>query len=414
MLAPRGRADDPDRMPPIRTIAVLGAVFVFATAVPARAGTRSLPVGASESASLIPDNVVAKARMDLAVLAGLTVIEVRADWNRGKTAPTVDELASFQASALAAQLDAVRLIVAVNTGFSRQTPVSPADRAQFAQYVASLAQSLPYVRDFIVGNEPNLNMFWMPQFDKRGRDLAAPAYEALLAQSYDALKAVSPQINVIGGAISPRGADRASSVRQTHSPTTFLRDLGAAYRKSRRTLPIMDMLAIHPYGESSKTPPTTLHPKSTSISIADYPKLVKLLRDAFAGTAQRGAKLPILYGEYGVQTQIPTDKLGVYTNLGVPTAGDAVSESMQGAYYTRAVKLAYCQPTVAGMLFFHVSDEPDLDRWQSGLFYADDTPKSDLAQVKTVAQAAEAGTLTCPKVKPKVKKRRHKPRRRHR
>jgi hypothetical protein len=70
------------------------------------------------------------------------------------------------------------------------------------------------------------------------------------------------------------------------------------------------------------------------------------------------------------------------------------------------------------MLFFHVSDEPDLDRWQSGLFYADDTPKSDLAQVKTVAQAAEAGTLTCPKVKPKtkpkVKKRRHKPRRRHR
>jgi hypothetical protein len=177
----------------------------------------------------------------------------------------------------------------------------------------------------------------------------------------------------------------------------------------------MDMLAIHPYGESSKTPPTALHPKSTSISIADYPKLVKLLRDAFRGTAQRGAKLPILYGEYGVQTQIPTDKLGVYTNLGVPTAADAVSESMQGAYYTRAVKLAYCQPTVAGMLFFHVSDEPDLDRWQSGLFYADDTPKSDLAQVKTVAQAAEAGTLTCPKAKPKHKakpKRKHRTRRR--
>jgi hypothetical protein len=179
----------------------------------------------------------------------------------------------------------------------------------------------------------------------------------------------------------------------------------------------MDTFVIHPYGETSRTPPTALHPKSTSISIADYPKLVKLLRQAFQGTAQRGATLPILYGEYGVQTQIPPDKLGAYTNLGVPTAADAVSESVQGAYYTRAIKLAYCQPTVAGLLFFHVSDEPDLDRWQSGLFYADDTPKSDLQLVKTTAQAAQAGQLTCPKAKPKTKPKgrpKHKSRRKHR
>src|SRR5207249_4270190 len=217
-------------------------------------------------------------------------------------------------------LDAVRLVIAVSASGSRQTPLSLLDRKQFAQYTASLAESLPYVRDFIVGNEPNLNRFWMPQFDKRGRDLAAPAYEALLARTYDALKMVSPHITVIGGAVSPRGADRAKSARQTHSPTTFLRDLGTAYRKSGRSEPIMDMLVIHPYGETSKTPPTALHPKSTSISIADYPKLVKMLRDAFRGTAQRGASLPILYGEYGVQTQIPFDKLGAYTNFGGPCA----------------------------------------------------------------------------------------------
>jgi len=392
-------------MPPIRKLALLGALLALATAAPSQAAPRKLVVGASESASLVPDAVVAKARMDLAVFAGLTEIEVRADWTRGETAPTADELASFQASALAAQLDAVRLVIAVNTGGSRQTPLSPLDRAQFAHYTASLAQSLPYVRDFIVGNEPNLNMFWMPQFDRRGRDLAAPAYEALLAKTYDALKAVSPEINVIGGAVSPRGADRASSARPTHSPTTFLRDLGTAYRKSRRSLPIMDMLVIHPYGESSRTPPSALHPKSTSISIADYPKLVKLLRTAFRGTAQRGASLPILYGEYGVQTEIPTGKLGVYTNLGGPYAGDAVSEARQGAYYTRAIRLAYCQRTVAGLLFFHVSDEPDLDRWQSGLFYTDDTPKSDLAFVKNTVDAAQAGTLSCPKPKPPVRRR---------
>jgi len=388
-------------MPPIRKFVFLAALLALAAAAPSQAAPRKLAVGASESASLVPDAVLAKTRMDLAVLAGFTEIEVRAGWTPGKTEPTAEELASFQASALAAQLDAVRLVIAVDTGGSLQTPSSLLDRKQFAQYTAALARSLPYVRDFIVGNEPNLNRFWMPQFAGHGRDVAAPAYEALLARSYDSLKEVSPAINVIGGAVAPRGADNARSARQTHSPTTFLRDLGVAYRKSRRAKPIMDMLAVHPYGENSKTPPTALHPKSTSISIADYPKLVKLLRDAFRGTAQRGAALPILYGEYGIQTRIPFDKVGAYTNLAVPTAADAVSETMQAAYYKQAIQLAYCQPTVAGLLFFHVSDERDLDRWQSGLFYADDTPKSDLALVKSAAQAAQAGTLTCLKAKPK-------------
>jgi hypothetical protein len=403
-------ADAEARMPPIRKLALLGGALV-ALAVPPTAASRSLVVGASESASLVADPVVAKARMDLAVLAGLDEIEVRADWTRGKMAPTDDELAAFQASSAAAQLDAVKLVIAIDTGGRRQTLLSLFDRRQFAQYAASLAQSLPYVRDFIVGNEPNLNMFWMPQFDTRGRDVAAPAYEALLARTYDALKAVSPQIDVIGGAVSPRGLDRANSIRQTHSPTAFLRDLGLAYRKSRRSAPIMDTLVIHPYGETSRTPPTTLHPKSTSISIADYPKLVALLRQAFRGTAQRGATLPILYGEYGVQTRIPADKLGAYTNFAGPAAADVVPEALQGAYYKRAMQLAYCQPTVTGLLFFHVSDEQDLSRWQSGLFYADDTPKSDLDLVKRTAEAAQAGALTCPKAKPvlkaKPKSRRH-------
>src|SRR5436190_2000118 len=309
-------------MPPIRKLAFLAALLALAAAAPSQAAPRTFTVGASESASLVPDSVVAKARMDLAVLAGFTEIEVRAGWTPGKTEPTAEELASFQASALAAQLDAVRLVIAVDTGGSLQTPSSLFDRKQFAQYTAALARSLPYVRDFIVGNEPNLNRFWMPQFE-RGRDAAAPAYEALLARTYDALKAVSPSINVIGGAL-----------------------------------------------------------------------------------AQRGASLPILYGEYGVQTRVPAGKLGAYTNLSVPSATDAVSQTMQAAYYKQAIQLAYCQPTVSGLLFFHVSDEPDLDRWQSGLFYADDTPKSSLAAVRTAAQAAQTGTLSCPKAKPKQRQRR--------
>ena len=54
------------------------------------------------------------------------------------------------------------------------------------------------------------------------------------------------------------------------------------------------------------------------------------------------------------------------------------------AYYTRpiALRLAACQKNVVGLLFFHVTDEADLDRWQSGVYYADDTPKSSLPAVR--------------------------------
>jgi hypothetical protein len=256
-----------------------------------------------------------------------------------------------------------------------------------------VAAQLPTVRDFITGNEPNLNRFWMPQFDRSSHDVAAPAYEALLAQTYDALKAVDPTLDVIGGAVSPRGGDRRGTGRDTHSPTTFIPDLGAAYRKSGRTLPIMDAFAFHPYLESSHVAPSLRHPRSTSVSINDYGKLVKLLGKAFAGTAQKGASLPIVYDEFGVQSKVTAPKLDAYSNAFAPAASDAVPETVQARYYREAIELASCQPTVEALLLFHVSDELDLAAWQSGVYYADDTPKSSLAPVKAAAEAAALGTV---------------------
>jgi hypothetical protein len=42
----------------------------------------------------------------------------------------------------------------------------------------------------------------------------------------------------------------------------------------------------------------------------------------------------------------------------------------------------------------HVTDEPPLDRWQSGLLYADDTPKSSLAPVKQAIEAVRSRTIS--------------------
>jgi hypothetical protein len=335
---------------------------------------------------------VAKAKMDLASLAGLDAVRITSVWTPGETTVSSEELRVLRNAAAAAVLDSIRLFVSVYPKNGSLVPLTNVSRKDFATYAASLARALPTVTNFIVGNEPNLNRFWMPQFAAGTEDAAAPAYEKLLAQTYDALKAANPGLNVIGGALAPRGGDRPLP-RPTHSPTIFIRDLGYAYRTSKRKRPLMDILAFHPYLEKSSLPPTFSHPRNKYISLNDYVKLTALLSEAFDGTAQRGSTLPILYDEFGVQSRIVPSKSGLYTNADSPAAADAVPETTQAAYYREALELATCQPTVVGLLFFHVSDESDLRAWQSGLFYFDDTPKSSMAPVREAGRAAEADTL---------------------
>jgi hypothetical protein len=362
-------------------------------ATPGRAASPLLMVGAAEDAAKVPDPAVAKAKMDLAVLAGFNTIRITALWTPDKTVLDGWDRETLTNAAIAAQLDGIRLILAAYPAGSSVTPRTAASRAQFAGWVASIATALPTVRDVVVGNEPNLNRFWLPQFTAKGADAAAPAYEALLARTYDALKAVSQEIEVYGGVVSARGGDDPHSVRPTHSPTHFIPDLGNAYRASGRKLPIMDAFVLHPYLDSSRQAPDFQHPHSTSIGLGDYDKLRALLGQAFDGTAQPGSTLPILYGEFGVQTRIFGAKLRDYSNEAAAHP-DAVSESYQAASYRSALALATCQPDVVGLLFLHVSDEQNLAAWQSGVFYADDTPKSSLPAVHDAVQAAEAGTLT--------------------
>ena len=85
----------------------------------------------------------------------------------------------------------------------------------------------------------------------------------------------------------------------------------------------MDMFAIHPYLIPSRLPPTFAHPRTTTLGIADYPRLVRLLTRAFRGTAQRGETLPIVYDEFGYQSQIPAAKRRLYTHLAAKAAEGA-------------------------------------------------------------------------------------------
>jgi hypothetical protein len=357
-------------------VAVAAGALAVAYGVPGAEDDRPFEIGVWEYFVRDPDPAAARRKLRDATAAGFRAAITNSFWAPGQTQPSSQEITELRNAAVAARAAGVRPLVIVQSPGSATTPSTPELRSEFAAYAVAIARRVPQFRDFIIGNEPNLNRFWLPQFGPNGENVAARDYLALLAETYDALKGVSEDIRVIGGALAPRGGDDPEAPRHTHSPTKFIQDLGRFYRESARGEPVMDAFAHHPYLERSETPPDFAHPNTTTISLADYDKLVALLGDAFDGTAQEGSDIPILYTEFGVQTMVPPAKQAVYTNLDAPAAADAVSEDVQADYYRQAVEIACDQPTVEGIYIFHIWDEPDLLGWQSGLYYPDQTPKS--------------------------------------
>jgi hypothetical protein len=384
----------------LRFCGVVAACLAFVPG--AHAGGPQLVLGATEDAVRAPTLLAAKAQMDLLTLAGFRAVRITQVWAPGQQELSAKDLTILENVAAAAKLDHVTVVTTIMNKGSATTPLSDTDQADFAAYAASVVGAVPDLQTVIIGNEPNLNRYWLPQFADDGSDAAAASYESLLAKTYDAMKTESPGVTVLGGAVSPRGGDVAGTIRPTHSPTVFIRDLGQAWRDSGRATPIMDGFAFHPYEDSSSVAPAAgVHPNTTTIALADYSKLVDLLGQAFGDY-----QMPIWYDEFGVESQLPASEQPNYTGT-EPATTKPVDEATQAAYYEQAVQLAFCQPNVHGLFLFHTADEKDLAAWQSGVYYVDGTPKSSLLPVKEALDESRRGVVAqCPglqlTVKPKV------------
>src|SRR4029450_4585795 len=77
-----------------------------------------------------------------------------------------------------------------------------------------------------------------------------------------------------------------------------------------------------------------------------------------------------------------------------PTTTRPVDERQQAAAYDLGLRLAFCQPTVAGILLFHSPDENALASWQSGVYYADGSPKASFWAVRDSLDRARGGSIT--------------------
>ena len=364
----------------------LAAAAAALAAAPAALAGPGLFIGTADDGAVWGD---ASSQMALAQQAGFDSARLTAQWVSGNTKLDPVIASKLRVAVAAAQAHGIRPVVSIYNVNSVQAPGDPILRGEFAQFAQDVVTTLPAVKTFIVGNEPNSSYYWQPQFDTRGGDLAAVNYEALLADTYDAIKAVRPDATVIGGALDSMGTDNPKT-RPSHSPLVFIADMGRAYRASKRTRPIMDVFDQHVYEESSSLPPSMTHRSSSTIGIADYPKLVAALAQAFGGN------LPIVYGEYGVESIIPPAEASHYNGHENATA-KPVDEATQAAYYRQAIQLAFCDPTVKGFFVFHAIDEKAMTGWQSGVYYPDDTPKTSLAGVKAAMDDARRGIVAqCP------------------
>jgi hypothetical protein len=292
-----------------------------------------------------------------------------------------------------ATLRGVRVVFSVAPSKARAISESPAAVGQYAEYVALLARTYPTVKDFIIGNEPNQPRFWQPQFNSAGRNVSAASYLPLLAAAYDSLKAVDPAIRVIGLGLSPRGNDQPRARNNVStSPVRFIDALGKAYRRSGRARPIMDELAFHPYPDQDRDSLMKGY-RWPNAGVPNLDRIKQAFWDAFRGTAQP------TFGEGRTRGPMTfrLDELGwqvdVVTAAATPYHGQEnirpTDESAQAAIYGDAIRYLACDASVRSILFFLLRDEPDLDRWQSGLVRADGSRRPSFDSVK--AAMAQTG-----------------------
>jgi hypothetical protein len=283
----------------------------------------------------------------------------------------------------------LQVVLAVYPYPPRELEAGMGSPSLFASYVGVLASIYPQVRQFVIGNEPNQPAFWRPQFDVSGNSVSAPAFGAYLAAAYDTLKDIDPGITVLGVGLSPRGNDRPTARNNiSTSPVRFLRSLGAWYRRSGRTAPLMDGFSFHPYPNEA-TDPLERGYQWPNAGFANLDRVKQALWDAFNGTAQPttldGLKLHL--DEVGWQVDT-AGRDGYHGQENVPVT----DEVTQAVIYGQLIREAACDPDVASLSFFGFRDDGLRTGFQAGLERVDGSPRASEVAVQAAIPESCAGT----------------------
>ncbi len=255
--------------------------------------------------------------------------------------------------------------------------ISPSDYADFAEAVA---RRYPRSVAFTIWNEPNHNVFLMPQWERSGGEWqpASPhRYRELVQAAVPRIKAIAPHALVLIGATSSVGSARGATRNGRMAPLTFLREMAcvdARMQPSNRpecrhfeALP-GDGWSHHPY--SLDLPPWESDPRPDNVRMADLDRLTSLLHRLHE-TGRTRADLPLYLTESGYQTAPPD-----------PTWNVTLAD--QARWLAEGEEIARQRPMVRSVAQFLVRDLPERPgptarvRWrdyQSGLRFEDGRPK---------------------------------------
>lgn len=235
--------------------------------------------------------------------------------------------------------------------------VAPTSAATFATFARAAAERFPWVRSWIVWNEPNQRRWLSPP---------SPILYVtrLLNPAAAAIKAVIPRASIAGGATAPRGGAGGTS------PVDFIRGMGRAGAR-------LDAYAHHPHPLSpAETPSSSGCAHCTTISMADLDRLLAETRRAF------GTRVRLWLTELGYQTNPPDRILGV----GWGTQARFVAEAQHRAYRAAGVDV---------VIQYLLRDEPASAAWQSGLETVSGRAKPALTAFSLpLVQVARRGPVT--------------------
>ena len=306
---------------------------------------------------------------------------------------TIQDKGHLDQTIPAAAAAGLRVVLDVYPYPPREVEAGLASPAAFGSYVASVATAFPAVKQFVVGNEPNQPAFWRPQFARDGSNASAPAFGPYLAAAYDALKAVDPEITVIGIGLSPRGNDRPEAKSNVStSPVRFIRALGSWYRASGRSRPLMDGFSFHPYPNKATDSLDRGYPWPNA-GFVNLDRIKQALWDAFHGTAQRTTMEGLKLHLDEVGWQVSTSGQSGYQGLENVVVTD---ELTQAAVYAELVRRAVCDPDIADVSFFGFRDDGSRTGFQAALQRLDGTARPAADAVRAAIADAAAGCKGTP------------------
>ena len=232
---------------------------------------------------------------------------------------------------------------------------APTSGRTFAAFASAAAHEYPWVRRWLIWNEPN-QVRWL-------RPASAATYATkLLNPAYIAIHEAIRGAQVAGGGTAPRGSTGGVS------PIAWLSAMHAAHAR-------LDAYAHNPYPLDPKreSPLEGGCGHCTTITMATLGRLTALVGRDFP-------RARIWLTEYGYQTNPPDRLLGV-------------SRTLQARYIGEGAFAAYRAPKVDLLIQFLYRDEPSLARFQSGLVSLSNAPKPAYAAFRLPLAQISRSTL---------------------